>query len=233
MHEDYAGGPIVLPGDPQRGGRSRRSSRSSRKRVGHDIVTSDGTTLLGADDKAGVAEIMAAVAYLQGRAPPSRARPCASRSPSTRRSGHGTDHFDVEAFGAEAAYTLDGSGLGEMEIETFSARQLKIRIAGRGEHPGSAKGKLVNAVKLAADFVASLPREELSPETTEDREGFVHPARLAAVVEEALVTSSSATTTTSCSKAHRRSSSGSWRRSRGASPGRASRSRPGTSTGTW
>jgi len=102
--------------------------------------------------------------------------------------GRGTERFDIEAFGAEAAYTLDGSGLAELEIETFSARQVRVTIRGRGAHPGTAKGKLVNAVKLAAEFVASLPQGSLSPETTEGREGFVHPSRLTASVEEAVVT---------------------------------------------
>jgi tripeptide aminopeptidase len=102
--------------------------------------------------------------------------------------GHGADHFDIEAFGAEAAYTLDGSGVGELEIETFSARQLRVSIEGRSEHPGTAKGKLVNAVKLAADFVAAFPRDELSPETTEGREGFVHPSQIVATNELAVVT---------------------------------------------
>ena len=102
--------------------------------------------------------------------------------------GRGVEYFDVEGFGAEVAYTLDGSGIGELEIETFSARQVKVLIRGRGAHPGTAKGKLVNAVKLAADFVASLPPDSLSPETTEDREGFVHPTRVAASAEEASVT---------------------------------------------
>jgi tripeptide aminopeptidase len=185
VHEGYSGGTIVLPGDPNEVIDPDAVPELAR-RVGHDIVTSDGTTLLGADDKAGVAEIMAAVAYLR-RAGDPRATVRVAFTVD-EEVGHGTDHFDVEAFGAEAAYTLDGSGVGEIETETFSARQLKIHIEGRGEHPGSAKGKLVNAVKLAADFVASLPREGLSPETTEDREGFVHPARLTAAVEEALVT---------------------------------------------
>jgi len=185
VHEDYGGGPIVLPGDtrevidpddlPELG-----------KRVGHDIVTSDGTTLLGADDKAGVAEIMAAVAYLKRTGGAHTTVRVAFTV--DEEVGHGTDHFDVEAFGAEAAYTLDGSGVGEIETETFSARQLKISISGRGAHTGTAKGKLVNAVKLAADFVASFPQGELSPETTEGREGFVHPHRLVANAEEALVT---------------------------------------------
>ena len=167
------GGPIVLPGDPSQVIDPAEEPELAA-RVGHDIVTSDGTTLLGADDKAGVAEIMAAVAYLRAHGR-SRVRPCGSRSPSTRRSGGARDYFDLEAFGAEAAYTLDGSGLGELEIESFSARQARDPIRGRGAHPGSAKGKLVNAVKLAADLVASLPRDSLSPETTDGREGFVHP----------------------------------------------------------
>ena len=102
--------------------------------------------------------------------------------------GRGTDRFDLETFGAEAAYTLDGSGLGELEIETFSARQIRVLIRGRGAHPGSAKGRLVNAAKLASELVASLPADRLSPETTEGREGFIHPSRIVASVEEAVVT---------------------------------------------
>ena len=186
VHEDYAGGPIVLPGDPSQVIDPAEETELAA-RVGHDIVTSDGTTLLGADDKAGVAEIMAAVA-LPPRTRRNHARRCESRSRSTRRSGAEREHFDLEAFGAEAAYTLDGSGIGELEIETFSARQVRVTIRGRGAHPGSAKGKLVNAVKLAADFVASLPQGSLSPETTEGREGFVHPSRVTASVEDAVVT---------------------------------------------
>jgi tripeptide aminopeptidase len=185
VHEGYAGGRIVLPGDPSQV-LDPEELPALAARVGHDIVTSDGTTLLGADDKAGVAEIMAAVAYLHGRTEP-RATVRVGFTVD-EEVGRGVAHFDVEAFGAEAAYTLDGSGVGELETETFSARQLKVRFHGRGEHPGTAKGKLVNAVKLAADFVASLPRETLSPETTEGREGFVHPARVAGGVEEVTVT---------------------------------------------
>jgi tripeptide aminopeptidase len=184
VHEDYAGGAIVLPGDPSQV-LDPTEEPALAERVGHDIVTSDGTTLLGADDKAGVAEIVSAVAYLRNT----------SESRATVRVaftvdeevGRGTDHFDIEAFGAEAAYTLDGSGIGELEIETFSARQVRVTIRGRGAHPGTAKGKLVNAVKLAADFVASLPQGSLSPETTEGREGFVHPSRVSASVEDAVV----------------------------------------------
>ena len=185
VHEDYAGGPIVLEGDPRQV-LDPADEPELAARIGHDIVTSDGTTLLGADDKAGVAEIMAAVSHLRDTSEPRATVRVAFTV--DEEIGHGTDHFDIEAFGAEAAYTLDGSGLGELEIETFSARQVRVTIRGHSVHTGSAKGRLVNAVKLAADFVASLPRDELSPETTEGREGFVHPSRVVAASEEALIT---------------------------------------------
>jgi tripeptide aminopeptidase len=184
VHENYDGGQIVLPGDPSQV-IDPVEEAALAERVGHDIVTSDGTTLLGADDKAGVAEIMAAVAYLSGTAEPRATVRVAFTV--DEEVGRGAEHFDVEAFGAEAGYTLDGSGIGELEIETFSARQVRVTIRGRGAHPGTAKGKLVNAVKLAADFVASLPQDSLSPETTEGREGFIHPSRLTASVEDAVV----------------------------------------------
>jgi tripeptide aminopeptidase len=171
--ESYDGGELVLPGDPAQV-LSPATSALLADRVGHDIVTSDGTTLLGADDKAGVAEIMAAVAYLL-------AHPDVPRAPARigftvdEEVAHGTDHFDLELFGAPFAYTLDGSVVGEIENETFSAVELYVTFRGVGVHPGTAKGKLVNPIKLAARFVASLPADTLSPETTEGREGFVHP----------------------------------------------------------
>ena len=184
LHEDYAGGAIVLPGDPSQV-IDPVEEPALAERIGHDIVTSDGTTLLGADDKAGVAEIVSAVAYLRNTPEPRATVRVAFTV--DEEVGRGAEHFDVEAFGAVAGYTLDGSGLAELEIETFSARQVRVTIRGRGAHPGTAKGKLVNAVKLAADFVASLPQGSLSPETTEGREGFVHPSRVTASVEDAVV----------------------------------------------
>jgi tripeptide aminopeptidase len=170
---DYDGGELVLPGDPTQV-LSPETSPLLAERIGHDIVTSDGTTLLGADDKAGVAEIMAAVAWLLAHPAVPRAR---TRIGFTvdEEVGLGTDRFDLESFGADFAYTVDGLLVGEVENETFSAVELKARFEGFGVHPGSAKGKLVNPVKLAARFVESLPRDTLSPETTEGREGFVHP----------------------------------------------------------
>jgi tripeptide aminopeptidase len=185
VHEAYDGTPIVLPGDPTQV-LDPEDEPELAARVGHDIVTSSGTTLLGADDKAGVAEIMAALEYLVAHPEPARATVRVAFTVD-EEVGRGAEHLDLDEFGAEVGYTLDGSGLGELEIETFSARSVRVTIRGRGAHPGSAKGKLVNSVKLAADLIASLPRDTLSPETTDGREGFVHPSRIAGSAEETVV----------------------------------------------
>lgn len=182
VHERYAGGPIVLPGDPTQV-LDPDDLPALAERVGHDLVTSDGTTLLGADDKAGVAEIMAAVAYLVGDDAP-RA-PLRVAFTVDEEVGKGTEHVDLDQLGAAFAYTLDGSGVGELELETFSAYQLTLTVRGVATHPGTAKGRLVNAIKLLADIVAALPRDALSPETTAGREGFVHPSRIAGSASEA------------------------------------------------
>jgi tripeptide aminopeptidase len=146
-----------------------------RHHVGHEIVTTDGTTLLGADDKAGVAEIMAAAEYLLAdpEVPHGRILVAFNPDEEVRR---GVVHFPVETFGAFAAYTLDGGSAGLVEAETFSGAQVRLKIRGRSIHAGSAKGELVNALKLAATILERLPKDRLSPETTEGREGFVHPA---------------------------------------------------------
>lgn len=176
VHRAWAGQPIVLPGDPSQV-IAPDEFRALTTRLGHDVVTSDGTTLLGADDKAGVAEIMAAVAYLlQDDGPRATLRIAFT---TDEEIGSGADHLDLEEFGADLAYTLDGSGLGELELETFSAYEVKLTVHGVSTHPGTAKGRLVNAIKLLADVVAALPRTELTPETTEGREGFLHPGRIA------------------------------------------------------
>ena len=182
VHRAWAGEPIVLPGDPSQV-LDPADMPGLADKVGHDLVTSDGTTLLGADDKAGVAIIVtAARRLLQDAGPRATARIGFTVDEEV---GRGTEHFDLEAFGADLAYTLDGSGLGEVETETFSAYQLVLTIEGVGVHPGSAKGRLVNAVKLLAEFVAALPREALSPETTDEREGFVHPERVVGTTSRA------------------------------------------------
>ena len=185
VHEAWDGSPITLPGDPAQVLDSE-DSPALTSRVGHDLVTSDGTTLLGADDKAGVAEIMTAVEYLLRNPDPAHATVRIAFTVD-EEVGNGTKYIDLDRFGAEVAYTLDGSGLGELEIETFSADQVLVTIRGRSFHPGTAKGKLVNAVKLAADLVGALPRDALSPETTEDREGFVHPNLIEGTTEEARI----------------------------------------------
>lgn len=186
VHRRYDGRPLVLPGDPAQVLDPAEHAELAA-RVGHDLVTSDGTTLLGADDKAGVAEIMAAVAWL-ARHPDVRRSPLRVVFTVDEEIGRGTDHLDLAALGVEAAYTLDGSGAGGIEIESFSAMEIEIAIRGRSTHPGTAKGKLVNSVKLAADLVAALPRDTRSPETTQDREGFVHPTRIRGIAEETILT---------------------------------------------
>jgi tripeptide aminopeptidase len=185
VHWAWDGRPIELPGDRRQVLDPDRLPALA-ERVGHDIVTSDGTTLLGADDKAGIAEIMAALAYLV-RSPERARAPVRVAFTVDEEVGRGAEDFDLDAFGASVGYTLDGSGLGELEIETFSAASVRVTIRGLSVHPGSAKGKLVNAVKLASELVMSLPGDRLSPETTEDREGYVHPHRISGNPEEAVV----------------------------------------------
>jgi tripeptide aminopeptidase len=182
VHRRYNGTPLELPGDPRQV-LDPEEQPELAARVGHDLVTSDGTTLLGADDKAGVAEIMAAVAWLSRHADVRHA-PVRVAFTVDEEISRGTDYLELDAFGADVAYTLDGSGLGAIEIESFSAMEIEITIHGRSTHPGTAKGKLVNSVKLAADLVAALPRDARSPETTEAREGFVHPTRIRGSAEE-------------------------------------------------
>jgi tripeptide aminopeptidase len=142
--------------------------------VGHELITTDGTTLLGADDKAGAAEIMAAVAYLAAH-PEIPHGPVKAAFNPDEEIGRGVVHFPVETFGATAAYTVDGSTAGELQAETFSGAQVRMHIRGRAIHPGWAKGEMVNAIKVAAEIIARLPQDTLSPETTDGRTGYVHP----------------------------------------------------------
>ncbi|MDQ4029424.1 MAG: peptidase T [Actinomycetota bacterium] len=182
----YEGGRLELPGDatvvldPE-------TSAALDDHVGHELVTSDGTTLLGADDKGGVAEIVTAVSYL-ARHPEIPHGPIRIGFTPDEEIGKGTDHFDLDRFGAVAAYTLDGSTRGEIEDETFSALKTVVTFQGISTHTGTAKGRLVNALKIAARFLSSLPAETLSPETTEGREGFVHPDEIEGKTERVTVT---------------------------------------------
>jgi tripeptide aminopeptidase len=181
----YEGGDLPLPGDPAQV-LNDRDMPLLAEHVGHELVTSDGTTLLGADDKAGVAEIMAAAGYLVRHPELERGRIRIAFTPD-EEVGRGTDYFDIARFGAEAAFTLDGARRGEIEDETFSATKAIVRFRGRSAHTGTAKNLLVNAIKTAGDFLAALPRDGLSPETTEQREGFVHADEITGDVEETTV----------------------------------------------
>jgi tripeptide aminopeptidase len=185
VHESWGGEAIVLPGDARQV-LDPAELPALAARFGHDVVTSDGTTLLGADDKAGIAEIMAAVAFL-ARTPERERAPIRVAFTVDEEVGRGAEGFDLAAFGADVAYTLDGSDLGELEVETFSAASMRVTIRGSSVHPGVAKGRLVNAVKLASGLVLSVPHDGLSPETTEGREGYVHPHRISGNAEEAVV----------------------------------------------
>ena len=154
--------------------------------IGNDIITASGTTLLGADNKAGVAEIMAAVEYLLAHTEIAHGPLRIGFTPD-EEIGSGTKYFDVERFGANCAYTMDGETLGELQVETFSADAITVTFHGFNTHPGFAKGKMVNAIKVAAEFISRLPENSLSPETTEAYEGFVHPYVMDAGVESTSV----------------------------------------------
>jgi tripeptide aminopeptidase len=169
---EYDGRDLILPGD-----RTKiihvDANPELRELVGRTLITSDGTTLLGADDKAGLAVIMEAVAWLAEN-PQIEHGPVRVLFTCDEEIGHGVDYVDLKKLGATICYTLDGSGLNEIDVETFSADLATVTVRGVNIHPSIAKGRLVNAVRAAADFVSRLPRE-LSPETTDDRDGFLHP----------------------------------------------------------
>ncbi len=185
VHRDYDGRDLVLPDDASAVLSPREDAHLAGKK-GEDIVTASGTTLLGADDKSGVAVVMAAVEQFVKR-PELVHGPIRVSFTPDEEIGRGVRHFDVARFGAHCAYTLDGAALGTVEAETFSADSMIVTFQGRNTHPGFAQGVMVNAIKVAADFVSRLPRTSLSPETTRDREGFVHPNNVDATVDRTSV----------------------------------------------
>jgi tripeptide aminopeptidase len=185
VHRNWRGQDIVLPDDPTVVLR-RSEIPALEEQIGNDIVTASGTTLLGADNKAGVAEILAAAEYLMRHPEIPHGAVRLGFTPD-EEVGAGTKHFDVARFGAFCAYTMDGSTRGQLELETFSADAMTITFHGFNTHPGFAKGKMVNAIKVAADFIQRLPRDARSPETTEEREGFVHPYVVNAAVDRTAV----------------------------------------------
>ena len=159
VHAEYDGRDLVLPDDPSAVLRAAEDPALAG-RIGDDIVTASGLTLLGADDKAGVAAIMAAVEDLMTSPGISHGAIRVGFTPD-EEVGRGADHFDVAAFGAVCAYTLDGGGAGELEYESFSADAITVTFKGFNTHPGYAKGRMVNAIKLAADFISRLPADDL------------------------------------------------------------------------
>lgn len=171
--EDYTGGDIHLPGDPEKIIRVTECP-DLEAAVGCTIITSDGTTLLGADDKAGVAVIMEAAAWLMEN-PDQKHGPIRICFTCDEEIGRGVDHIDLKQLGAVACYTLDGSGADTIDIETFSADLALVNVAGKNIHPSIAKDKMVNAIRAAADFLARIPRDRLAPEVTDGRDGFLHP----------------------------------------------------------
>jgi tripeptide aminopeptidase len=185
VHENYDGRDIVLPDDPSVVLRPSENP-ALRSQLGNDIVTASGLTLLGADDKAGLAAIMAAAEYLMAH-PEIPHGPVRIAFTPDEEVGRGANHFDVARFGAVCAYTLDGGSLGELELESFSADAMTVTFKGFNTHPGYAKGRMVNAIRVAADFIARLPRTEMSPETTEGYEGYLHPYQLQAAVDRTSV----------------------------------------------
>lgn len=173
LHRDYQGQDIALPNAPE-SVITMRDNPDLHDQMGHTIITGSGTTLLGADDKAGIAEIIGAVEYLLTHPEIPHGDIRIGITPD-QELAQGTRYFNIEKFGAYRAYTIDGQGLGQLQTESFSADTLHIEFFGVSAHPGYAKGRLVNAIKVAAEFVRRLPKDGMSPETTEGYEGYAHP----------------------------------------------------------
>lgn len=185
IHKNYDGGKILLPNngivlDPE-------AHPDLKAQVGNDIITADGTTLLGADNKAGVAEIMDAAQILINNKEIKHGKIRLLFTPD-EEIGRGADKVDIKKLGADFGYTVDGETLGSIEDETFSADMAIVTIEGVNTHPGFAKNKMENAVKIAADFINALPKNKWSPESTTGREGFVHPYEINAGAERAEIT---------------------------------------------
>jgi len=181
IHGKYQGGDIILTGDRSQIIRSHENPALAQQ-IGNDIITSDGTTLLGADNKAGIAEIFDAIHILLQHQELKHGKIRVAVTPD-EEVGEGTKFFDIKKFGADYAYTIDGETLGEVEDETFCADSVNLTIRGVNVHPGYAKGKMVNSLKIAGRLLDHLPADRLSPETTEKRQGYVHPNSMSGNVE--------------------------------------------------
>jgi tripeptide aminopeptidase len=185
VHKNYQGQPIPLPDDPNVVIRPEEHP-DLLNQIGHDIITASGTTLLGADNKAGLAAIMDAAQYLLTHPEVEHGTIRILFTPD-EEIGRGVDQVDLGKLGADFGYTIDGEKAGSMEDETFSADGASVIIHGVSAHPGFAKGKLENALKIAGEILAHLPQDRLSPETTEGKEGFIHPVQMQGIAERAQI----------------------------------------------
>ena len=183
VHRNYDGTPIVLPDDETQIITTEKHTYLKSK-IGDDLITASGLTLLGADDKAGIAIIMDFVQYLFQHPEVKHGDVRILFTPD-EEVGRGVEQLDMKKLNADYGYTLDGGQLGDIEDETFSADAVKITFHGISAHPGYAKNKMVNAIKLASEVVAALPKDRWSPETTSNREGFVHPTSIEGGLEQA------------------------------------------------
>lgn len=186
LHRNYTGDPITLPDDNSQIITTEKHPYLKEK-IGDDIITASGLTLLGADDKAGVACIMDFAHFMMNNPGFNHGKVRILFTPD-EEIGRGVDHVDMDRLNADYGYTLDGGVLGSIEDESFSADAVEITIHGISAHPGYAKNKLVNAIKVAADFIDELPKDSWSPETTEGREGFVHPTSVTGIMEKVTLT---------------------------------------------
>lgn len=184
VHRNYDGRDIVLPADPAQVIRVSEIPQL-KAQVGKDIITSDGTTLLGADDKAGIAEIMEALQRFAETPSLLHGPICTAFTPD-EEVGKGADLFDVRGFRARIAYTMDGDVLGKIENETFNAHAAIFSLKGYNVHPGTAKDKMVNTLYAAAELIRRLP-EDMRPETTEGREGYIHPRAISGSVDSCTI----------------------------------------------
>ncbi len=185
VHRNYDGAPITLPDDPTQVITTEKHPYLKEK-IGDDLITASGLTLLGADDKAGIAIIMDLVHHLMKNPEIPHPTIRVLFTPD-EEVGRGVEHLDMKKLNADFGYTLDGGVLGSLEDESFSADAVTVTVNGISAHPGYAKGKMVNALKVVSEFVASLPKDEWSPETTQDREGFVHPTSISGGMEQSSV----------------------------------------------
>lgn len=185
VHKNYQGEDLILPDDPTQIIKQREHPDLS-KQIGNDIITASGTTLLGADNKAGVAEIMDAANFFISHPEVKHGEIKILFTPD-EEIGRGVDHVDLKKLGADFGYTIDGESCGSMEDETFSADAATIHIKGVSAHPGFAKGKMESAIKIASEIVSSFPKDKISPESTSGKEGFIHPVGIKGNVEEATI----------------------------------------------